>query len=52
MKRSKTDQVDAEVIRAYAASQHPARWEPAPASLRQLTALVAQADAVSACLRQ
>lgn len=52
MKRSKTDQVDAEVIRAYAAAQHPAPWTPPPAAWQHLTALVAQADAVSADLRQ
>jgi transposase len=44
--RSKTDQVDAAVIRAYAESQRPAVWRPAPAALPQLTALVTQADAL------
>ena len=52
MKRSKTDQIDAEVIRSYAESQKPAVWKPASKPLRQLTALVTQADAIRDCLGQ
>jgi len=52
MRRSKTDQVDAEVIRNYAESQRPAVWKPAPKPLRQLSALVTQADAIKDCLGQ
>lgn len=52
MKRSKTDQIDAEVIRSYAESQKPAVWKPAPKPLRQLSALVTQADAIKDCLGQ
>jgi len=52
MKRCKTDQIDAEVIRAYAESQKPVVWKPAPKSLQQLTALVTQADAIKDCLGQ
>ena len=52
MKRSKTDQLDAEVIRAYAESQKPTVWKPAPKSLQQLSALVTQADAIKDCLGQ
>lgn len=52
MKRSKTDQIDAEMIRAYAESQKPALWQPAPKPLRQLLALVTQADAIRDCLGQ
>jgi len=52
MKRSKTDQLDAEVIRAYAESQKPVVWKPAPKSLQQLSALVTQSDAIKDCLGQ
>ena len=52
MRRSKTDQIDAEVIRSYAESQKPALWKPAPEPLRQLSALVTQADAIKDCLGQ
>ena len=52
MKRSKTDQIDAEVIRSYAESQKPAVWKPASRPLRQLTLLVTQADAIKDCLNQ
>ena len=52
MKRSKTDQIDAEVIRAYAESQKPTVWKPAPEPLRQLSALVTQTDAIKDCLNQ
>jgi len=52
MKRSKTDQLDAEVIRSFAESQKPAVWKPAPGPLRRLSALVTQADAVKDCLGQ
>ena len=52
MKRSKTDQLDAEVIRSYAESQKPPVWKPAPQPLRQLSALVTQADAIKDCLGQ
>ena len=52
MKRSKTDQIDAEVIRSYAESQKPAVWEPASLPLRQLTSLVTRADAIKDCLGQ
>lgn len=52
MKRSKTDQIDAEVIRSFAQSQNPPVWKPAPKPLRQLTSLVTQADAIKDCLGQ
>ena len=52
MKRSKTDQIDAEVIRNYAETQSPPVWTPAARPLRQLTSLVTQADAIKDCLGQ
>jgi transposase len=52
IKRSKTDQIDAEVIRNYAETQSPLTWKPAPLPLRQLTSLVTQADAIRDCLNQ
>lgn len=51
MKRSKTDQIDAELIRVYADQHQPAVWQPEPASLRQLSALVVQADSLKAMLQ-
>ena len=51
-RRSKTDMIDAEVIRCYAESQKPATWQPAPKAKRQLYELVAQMDSVQESLRQ
>lgn len=44
LRRTKTDAVDAEVILAYAQSQHPAEWQPGSRVTETLTALVKQAD--------
>jgi transposase len=52
LRRSKTDMIDAEVIRCYAESQRPSPWQPSPKAKRQLYELVAQADSVQASLRQ
>jgi transposase len=52
LRRSKTDAVDAEVIRRYAASQQPPAWQPAPNVMRHLHALVAQVDALRDTLNQ
>jgi transposase len=52
LRRSKTDALDAEVIRCYAETQAPPAWHPAPKALRQLHALVAQADALEDGLHQ
>lgn len=52
LRRSKTDPVDAEIIRRYAVSQQPPAWHPAPKVIRQLRALVAQADALQDDLQQ
>lgn len=52
MKRSKTDQIDAEVIHSFAESQKPTVWKPASRPLRQLASLVTQADAIKDCLGQ
>lgn len=52
LRRSKTDRVDAQVILAFAQSQHPRIWRPQPKTLQQLYALVVQADALRATQRQ
>jgi len=52
LRRSKTDQVDARVILAFAQSQHPKSWKPQPEALQQLHHLVVQADALKATKRQ
>lgn len=52
MRRSKTDQIDAEIIRNYAETQSPALWKPASKQLQKLTALVTQADAIKESLGQ
>jgi len=51
-KRSKTDQIDAELIRRYAEQNQPALWRPDSKALRQLALLVAQADALKSILLQ
>jgi transposase len=50
--RSKTDRIDAQVILAFAQSQHPENWRPDPESLQELSELVSQAKALRATLRQ
>jgi transposase len=52
LRRSKTDMIDAEVIRCYAESQKPSAWQPASKTKRQLYELVRQADSVQASLQQ
>lgn len=52
LRRTKTDMIDAEVIRSYAESQHPSPWHPAPKPVRQLYELVVQTDAIKASLQQ
>lgn len=52
MKRSKTDSIDAELIRNYAETHPPQVWKPASRSFRQLTALVTHADAIRDSLNQ
>ena len=42
--RAKTDRVDADVIAAYAAKEHPAAWTPLPREVRELQALVRRLD--------
>lgn len=44
LRRTKTDAEDAEVILAYAESQHPGYWQPGSVSQERLAALVKQAD--------
>lgn len=44
LRRTKTDRVDAEVIRCFAESQQPRPWEPTRPSLRQLYGLVTELD--------
>jgi transposase len=48
LRRTKTDAVDAQVILAFAQSQHPLPWTPEPPALRELHQLVAEADALRA----
>jgi len=52
LRRSKTDMIDAEVIRCYAESQRPSAWQPASKTKRQLYELVRQADSIQASLQQ
>lgn len=52
MRRSKTDQIDAEIIRNFAETQSPRLWKPNSKQLQQLTALVTQADAIKESLGQ
>lgn len=52
LRRTKTDQIDAQVILAFAHSQNPAPWKPEPVALQQLHALVVQADALRSTARQ
>lgn len=52
LRRSKTDMIDAEVIRCYAESQKPSPWQPASKTKRQLYELVRQADSIQDSLQQ
>ena len=44
--RAKTDQIDAELIARYTATQQPLPWRPAPREVRELQALVRRLDAL------
>jgi transposase len=44
--RSKTDQIDADLIADFTATQAPAPWTPPPPDIRQLQALVRRLDAL------
>lgn len=44
--RSKTDQIDADLIADFTATQAPAPWTPPPPEIRQLQALVRRLDAL------
>ncbi len=44
--RAKTDRVDADLIAAYTATQHPPAWAPLPRETRELQALVRRLDAL------
>ena len=52
LRRTKTDGVDAEVIRLYAQSQQPPEWHPGSAVQEELTSLVKQADRLRRLLIQ
>lgn len=52
LRRSKTDRLDAEIIRCFAVSQCPASWRPASKTRRQLSELVAQADFIQETLQR
>lgn len=44
--RSKTDQIDADLIARFTATQHPPAWTPPPPEIRTLQALVRRLDAL------
>jgi transposase len=46
LSRAKTDAVDADLIAAYAAKEHPPPWTPLPRDVRELQALVRRLDAL------
>lgn len=50
--RTKTDAADSAVLAQYGATQRPAPWQPPPASVRQLRALLARRDAVAEDLQR
>lgn len=52
LRRTKTDNIDARVILAFAQSQHPPCWKPESKTQRQLCHLVTQADRLRRMLRQ
>ena len=52
LRRTKTDNVDAQVILSFAQSQHPPEWQPESESLRKLYYLVVEADQIKKSLRQ
>lgn len=52
LRRNKTDQVDAELIRQYGEREQPALWSPPPASFQQLQALVRHLDDLIATRQQ
>jgi len=52
LRRTKTDNVDAQVILSFAQSQNPPLWEPEQSNLRQLYYLVVEADQIRKTLRQ
>ena len=50
--RAKTDQIDAELIARFCATEAPPRWTPLPAEVRALQALVRRLDALQDMQRQ
>jgi transposase len=52
LKRTKTDQVDAEIICGFVTTQVPPAWTPPSLVQQELTALVTQADALKTEIRQ
>jgi transposase len=44
--RNKTDKKDSFILALYGATQHPRRWVPEPAEVRQLKALIARYEAL------
>ena len=52
LRRTKTDQVDAEVIRCFAESQRPAVWQPPRKAVSQLYWLISELDALCEMRRQ
>jgi transposase len=51
-RRAKTDAIDAQIILAFAQSQQPPPWQPAPEHLQHLAALVNERDALQRLFRQ
>jgi len=45
--KTKTDKADSMVLARYGATQHPEAWQPPPASVRALKALLARRDAIA-----
>jgi transposase len=52
LRRTKTDNIDARVILAFAQSQNPPLWKPEPEAIRRLYHLVTQADRLRRMKRQ
>lgn len=50
--KNKTDAADSAVLARYGATQNPASWQPPPAHVRELRALLARRDAIAEDLRR
>ena len=52
LRRTKTDNIDAQVILDFVTTQKPSQWSPEPVPLRKLYQLVTTADALSEAIRR